>query len=76
MQQIEMINLEDLVAHNHTYRRFMKIWSFRSAEKQLKKLETSNPNKGYGVLRLFKYLLLQFMENLSDREKEALPTRK
>jgi len=26
--------------------------------------------KGYGVVRLFKCLLLQFMEDLSDRELE------
>lgn len=68
--QIEMISVEDLVPKNHTYRRFAKAWSFQSAEKQLKALEADNPHKGYGFLRLFKALLLQFMENLSDRELE------
>jgi IS5 family transposase len=70
MQQIEMISLEDLVPETHNYRHFIKIWSFRYAEKKLKKLETTNPYKGYGLPRLFKCLLLQFMENLSDRELE------
>lgn len=70
MEQIEMISLEDLVPTNHNYRKFTKIWSFASAEKRLKKLEKDNPYKGYGNLRLFKCLLLQFMENLSDRELE------
>ena len=70
MQQIEMVSLEELVPHSHIYRRFASVWSFQSAQKHLKKLETNNPNKGYGVLRLFKCLLLQFMENLSDRELE------
>ena len=70
MQQVEMICLEDLVPENHNYRKFAKIWSFKSVEKRLKKLEKENPHKGYGLLRLFKCLLLQFMENCSDRELE------
>jgi len=39
---------------------------------KLKKLETNNPHKGHGLLKLFKCLTLQFMENLSDRELERL----
>ena len=63
MQQVEMISLEDLVPKNHSYRDFFKLWSFKFVEKRLQKLEKSNPHKGYGLLRLFKCLLLQFMEN-------------
>jgi len=37
----------------------------------LEKLEKDNPYKGYGLLRLFKCLLLQFMEDLSDRALSA-----
>jgi IS5 family transposase len=70
MHQVEMICLEDLVPENHNYRKFIKIWSFKSVEKKLKKIEKDNPNKGHGLLRLFKCLLLQFMENCSDRELE------
>lgn len=70
MQQIEMVCLEDLVPQSHSYRKFAKIWSFKSVEKRLKKLEKENPHKGHGLLRLFKCLLLQFMENCSDRELE------
>ncbi|QVL54736.1 MAG: transposase [Simkaniaceae bacterium] len=70
MQQVEMICLEDLVPESHNYRKFAKIWSFSLVEKRLKKLEKNNPHKGYGLLRLFKCLLLQFMENCSDRELE------
>ena len=70
MQQFEMICLEDLVPEDHNYRKFARIWSFKSVEKRLQKLEKNNPNKGYGMPRLFKCLLLQFMENLSDRELE------
>ena len=70
MQQVEMICLDDLIPKNHNYRKSIKIWSFKFVEKRLKKLEKENPNKGYGLLRLFKCLLLQFMENCSDRELE------
>jgi len=68
MHQIEMISLEDLIPEDHSYRQFQQLWSFKFAQKQLKKLEKDNPYKGYGLLRLFKCLLLQFMEDLSDRE--------
>ena len=34
------------------------------------KRKKDNPYEGYGVLRLFKCLLLQFMEDLSDRQLE------
>ena len=70
MRQIEMISLEDLIPLDHNYRRFAKLWSFKSAQFELKKLEKDNPYKGYGLLRIFKCLLLQFMEDLSDRELE------
>jgi len=70
MNQIEMISLENLIPQSHNYRKFVKIWSFQYVEKELKKLEKNNPYKGFGLLRLFKCLLLQFMENLSDRELE------
>ena len=70
MHQIEMVSLNDLVPATHTYRQFIHLWSFYSVQKQLKKLEKDNPHKRYGMLRLFKCLLLQFMEDLSDRELE------
>lgn len=65
-----MVSLEDLVPSVHNYRKFCALWKFKYANKQLKKLEKDNPYKGYGLLRLFKCLLLQFMEDLSDRELE------
>lgn len=70
MHQIEMISLNDLVPTTHTYRQFVSIWNFSHVAKKLKKLEKDNPYKGYGLMRLFKCLLLQFMEDLSDRELE------
>lgn len=68
MSQLEIVRLEDLVPVEHSYRKFIELWSFGHAEEQLKSLEKDNPYKGFGMLRLFKCLLLQFMEDLSDRE--------
>lgn len=72
MHQIEMVSLDSLVPADHSYRRFTAIWTFEIAEKQLKPLKKDNPYAGYGLLRLFKCLLLQFMEDVSDRELERL----
>lgn len=72
MHQTEIVNLEDLVPAKHMYRKFIKLWSFGNVEKQLSEIETDNNHKGYGMLRLFKCLLLQFMEDVSDRELERL----
>ena len=68
MYQINFVCLDDLVPVDHEYRKFTKIWSFANAEKLLNKIKKDNNNEGFGVLRLFKCLLLQFMENLSDRD--------
>ena len=46
------------------------MFDFKEIEADLIAVETENNNKGFGVLRLFKCLLLQFMEDMSDREIE------
>ena len=61
MQQVEIVSLENLVPLSHDYRKYIKTWKFKSASRRLKKLEKLNPYKGYGMLRLFKCLLLQFV---------------
>ena len=63
-----MISLEDLVPKSHSYRRFVEIFNFDSIASILALAEKDANYKGYGVLRLFKCLLLQFMEDISDRE--------
>ena len=65
MHQTEITCLNDLIPENHLYRLFSSLWSFEFVEEELKKLEKDNPYKGYGLTRLFKCLLLQFMEDLS-----------
>jgi IS5 family transposase len=69
-QQMTIVSLEELVTKNHVYRKFNELWDFAETEKELKKVEKDNNYKGYGILRLFKCLLLQFMEDLSDRQLE------
>lgn len=66
--QVIMVSLNDLVPTDHIYRKFLELWDFKRTGKRLKKLEKDNNYKGFGILRLFKCLLLQFMEDLSDRE--------
>ena len=46
MSQIVMVSLEDLVPEDHLYRRFMKLWRFKKAGKELKSLERDNNYKG------------------------------
>jgi IS5 family transposase len=66
--QVEMISLDDLVSLNHQYRKFNSVFDFKVFRKALKGAEKEGYYKGYGVERLFKCLVIQFMEDLSDRE--------
>ena len=68
--QIIMVSLEELVSKSHQYRKFKELLDFSISDKILKEVESPSNYKGYGVSRLFKCLLLQFMEDLSDRELE------
>jgi transposase len=68
--QITMVSLEELVNAEHQYRKFKELFNFQEIEPELKMAESAANYKGYGTSRLFKCLLLQFMEDLSDRELE------
>ena len=68
--QITMVSLDQLVSKNHQYRKFKSLFDFKGIEAELLSVESTANYKGYGVLRLFKCLLLQFMEDMSDRELE------
>ncbi len=68
--QITIVSLNQLVSKNHQYRKFKELFDFEVAAKELRSVESPANYKGYGVLRLFKCLLLQFIEDLSDRELE------
>jgi transposase, IS5 family len=70
MHQVTMVCLNELVSSDHMYRKFKKIWDFRGVERLVEEVKKDNPHEVYGVFRLFLCLLLQFMEDLSDRELE------
>lgn len=70
LQQMTLVSLEDLVEANHQYRKFKAILDFDIVASVLKEVESKANYKGYGMGRLFKCLLLQFMEDLSDRQLE------
>lgn len=70
--QLELICLEDLVPLDHTYRRFSSVFDYSLIKVELSSAESDAAYKGFGILRLFKCLLLQFMEDVSDRELETL----
>lgn len=70
--QVEMITLEELVAPNHVYRKFLKLLNFKSIGYRLKRLESNRGASGFGLECLFRCLLLQFIEDLSDRELEKM----
>jgi len=71
-RQIEMISLEELVPLTHQYRKFINVFNFAKIRHHLKSAEKDANYKGYDVERLFKCLLLQFMEDVSDRELERM----
>jgi IS5 family transposase len=68
--QVTMVTLDQLVSDTHQYRKFKELFDFSVADKVLASVESPANYKGFGVSRLFKCLLLQFMEDLSDRELE------
>ncbi|SIO15325.1 transposase [Nitrosomonas cryotolerans] len=69
-RQVEMISLEELVPPDHPYRYFKQILNETFITRCLSGVPSDLGREGYGIVRLFYGLLLQFMEDLSDRECE------
>ena len=71
-RQITIISLEDLVPKKHIYRQLLTLVNFEHLTTILRKkfppADVGAP--GDGITTLFKCLLIQFLENLSDRELE------
>ena len=66
MDQLERVTLESLFPSTHPYRRFQEyVPDVREAFADVGHFKGAD---GYGIERLFHCLLLQFMEDLSDRE--------
>ena len=70
--QIEIVNLNDLVKKNHPYRTLLSIIDFSGLAKNIVHIKNNQAvgRAGYSVDTCLKMLVLQFMEDLSDRELE------
>lgn len=63
--------LENLVNKEHPYRKFIKLVDFVELTRPLKELENNEVGRhGYAISKGFRMLLLQYLEDLSDRELE------
>lgn len=60
----------ELVRPNHPYRKLLRIVPFEKLCTPLKRLYSDKGRGGYPVDTMFKALLLQWMDDLSDRELE------
>jgi transposase, IS5 family len=70
MHQIEMVSLEALVSSHHSYRRFKEVFDFSVVRTIVERIERDDCYKGYGAFRLFLCCLLQYLEDVSDRDLE------
>lgn len=70
--QIEMVSLEELVPIDHQYRKFIEAFDFTKIYPLLEAAQSDNNHQGYTLKRLFLCLLLQFMEDVSDRELKRM----
>jgi len=68
--QVESVSIDELVPQNHSYRLFKKFLDEERIKEALKDLSHIYQYDGYGIERLFNCLLLQYIEDLSDRELE------
>ena len=69
--QTEIVNLNDLVKKDRPYRRLLLMIDFPSLVKDISIKNNSEVGRdGYSALSSIKMLILQFMEDLSDRELE------
>ena len=67
--QVEMVTLKDLVDSKHPYRKFVELINIDGlCSKHLSKAQGKGNYKGYGINNIFKALLIQHLEDLSDRE--------
>jgi len=63
-------NIEDLVSANHPYRKILELVDFKALTQGLRKCYSHLGRGGYPIETGFKALLLQYMEDLSNREAE------
>ena len=70
IDQMEMVSVEQLMPKDHTYRKLKKLLNFDRIAKTVKIKTAELGATGFGKTRLVMCLILQFMEDLSDREFE------
>ena len=70
INQMEMVNIEQLVSEKHTYRSLKKLLDFERIGHSVQVKTSELGADGFGKTRLVMCLILQFMEDLSDREFE------
>ena len=68
--QMEMVSVEQLMPKDHTYRKLKQLLAFPSIVRAVKVQEHDVGAVGFGKFRLILCMILQFMEDLSDREFE------
>jgi IS5 family transposase len=69
-EQIEMVSVDRLMPEKHTYRKLKSLLDFDRIVGVIKVKTSEIGAIGFGRTRLVLCLILQFMENLSDREME------
>ena len=69
-QYFQVVTVEQLVPQSHAYRKIAGMFDFRKLCKDLRKLYSEKGAPGYEVEKGVKALVLQFMEDYSDREME------
>ncbi len=70
INQVEMVSVEQLIPEKHAYRRLKSLLHFSKITRAVKIKESALGANGYGKLRLILCMILQFIEDLSDREME------
>ena len=69
-QQYEMVSVDQLVPKNHTYRAMKKALDFDKIALSARVRKSDVGPIGYTTIRMILCLILQFIEDLSDREFE------
>lgn len=64
------VTINDLVPMDHTYRKIIKAVDFKPVYKKFNKLYSKNGAPAVPIEQGFKALILQFMEDVSDRQME------
>ena len=70
IDQVEMVSLDELVSKTHIYRKLKELLDFERIVKSVQFKESEFGAVGFGKKRLVMCLILQFMEDTSDREFE------